>query len=84
MQKGWALLEHAIIAISEAALWLRRGWDVLGWLRRDPYAGTARYATANGVAGSAADDVREHWTRRHVGPTPKNAFAPSMLMGKGG
>ncbi len=36
------------------------------WSRPAAYAGTARYATENGEAGSAADDVREHWTRRQV------------------
>ena len=43
-----------------------RGWDVLGWLRQEAYTGPAHYATENGEAGSAADDVREHWARRQV------------------
>ncbi len=43
-----------------------RGWDLLGLLRQEAYTGPAHYATENGEAGSAADDVREHWARRQV------------------
>ena len=43
-----------------------RGWDIFGWLRQEAYTGQAHYATENGEAGSAADDVREHWVRRQV------------------
>ncbi|CAL5224585.1 g7292 [Coccomyxa viridis] len=44
-----------------------RGWNMFRWQRPAAYTGTARYATENGEAGSAADDVREHWTRRQAG-----------------
>lgn len=51
-----------------------RGWELFGQLRRAPYSGAARYATENGEAGSAADNVREHWARRQVSATPGSAL----------
>ena len=51
-----------------------RGWNMLGWLRQEAYTGQAHYATENGEAGSAADDVREHWVRRQV----RHHLTPSL------